>query len=299
MACSEWKVPFLPVKPWQMNLCVGCRSERTRASAIVQGKDVRSKISTIRLVEGGGLRRVAERRPVTAAQITVHGHERGCRELFARANKKSAPPKVPSPASSLLNLEAGPRPPLRNRFRVTGCPISGHAEALPSRPTGDLRSRSSFHLKPFHFRSVGTLPRRQVLLPNHHLSGDRARPQMGVTPPRPTAATIFCAASSRSSAGITFEAGAADDRLAEVDSSPLQRHHRRAPAGRFTLLHGGDHALGDRTSHFMMPPKMLTKMSAARCRDLAVMIFEGGHVIFDGLGQRSPPTSRKLAVAAP
>ena len=58
-----------------------------------------------------------------------------------------------------------------------------------------------------------------------------------------TASTIFCAASSRSSAEKHVEPGFLDDLLAELDIGAFEPHHQRHFQADF--LHGGDHAFGD------------------------------------------------------
>ncbi len=58
-----------------------------------------------------------------------------------------------------------------------------------------------------------------------------------------TALTIFCAASSRSSAGITLRPGFTDDFLAEFDIGAFEAHDQRNLEADF--LDRGDHAFGD------------------------------------------------------
>ena len=74
-------------------------------------------------------------------------------------------------------------------------------------------------------------------------SVDEDRHQRAPCAAERTAATIFCAASSRSSAGMTLRPDFAQDLLAEIDVGAFEAHHQRHLEA--DLLHRGDHALGD------------------------------------------------------
>jgi hypothetical protein len=109
-------------------------------------------------------------------------------------------------------------------------------------------------------------------------------------PPR-TAFTIFCAASSRSSAGITLRP---DSRMICLPSSTLVPSRRTTRGTCRPTVFTAAITPRAMTSHFMMPPKMLTRMPFTF--GSAVMILKAA-VTFSS--EAPPPTSRKFAGSSP
>ena len=102
-----------------------------------------------------------------------------------------------------------------------------------------------------------------------------------------TALTIFCAASSRSSAGITLQAGFGEDRLALLDVvafEPDDERHFQAVSFTAATMPVA------MTLQSMMPPKMFTRMP---------FTFGSAEMILNAAVTCSllapPPTSRKFA----
>ena len=106
-----------------------------------------------------------------------------------------------------------------------------------------------------------------------------------------TASTIFCAASSRSSAGMTLRPDVGDDRLAELDVGAFEAHDQRHFEADF--LDRGDHAFGDHVAFHDAAEDI-----DQNAFDLRVGgdDLEGGRDLFL---VAPPPTSRKLAGSAP
>src|ERR1039458_648563 len=106
-----------------------------------------------------------------------------------------------------------------------------------------------------------------------------------------TALTIFCAASSRSSADVTLSLDSAMIFLPRSTLVPS----RRTTSGTFNPISFTAATTPSAiTSHFMMPPKMLTRMPFTFGSE--VMILNAA-VTFSFVAP--PPTSRKLAGAMP
>src|SRR5262249_17238088 len=106
-----------------------------------------------------------------------------------------------------------------------------------------------------------------------------------------TALTIFCAASSRSSAGVTLSFDLAMISLPRstlVPSSPPPSGPLRPPSSTAATTPSAI------TSHLMMPPKILTRMPFTL--GSAVMILKAA-ATFSSLAP--PPTSRKFAGSSP
>src|SRR5262249_36174291 len=146
-----------------------------------------------------------------------------------------------------------------------------------------------------HFGAIGNrlLGVKRAGIAGNALADDlgRAVDENGHQAASLTAFTIFCAASSRSSAGITFSF---DSRSIFLPGSTLVPSRRTTKGTwRPTSLTAATTPSAI-TSHFMMPPKMLMRMP--RTFGSAVMILKAA-VTFSLLAP--PPTSRKLAGAPP
>src|SRR5262249_17575206 len=108
---------------------------------------------------------------------------------------------------------------------------------------------------------------------------------------RLTAATIFCAASSRSSADVTLRL---DSAMIFLPSSTLVPSSRTTSGTRKPTSLTAATTPSAITSHFMMPPKILTRIPLTLGSE--VMILKAA-ATFSLVAL--PPTSRKLAGVSP
>src|SRR5579864_833209 len=165
----------------------------------------------------------------------------------------------------------------------------GEKAALPSPLRGGVGGGG--HLTGQH-RSLGTP------LPDPPPHGGReprepVQASIGHHPPQPffTALTIFCAASSRLSAGTTLRP---ESRMIFLPCSTLVPSSRTTSGTLRPTCFTAATTPSAMTSHFMMPPKILTSMPFTL--GSAVMILNAA-ATFSLLAL--PPTSRKFAGAMP
>src|SRR5690606_36123668 len=169
------------------------------------------------------------------------------------------------------------------------CPAAGPGGPFAGRPRSVLRRMACRrHCNPF---TMPVIDHWRPALHDRLQQATRPACWFMVGPQPFIAATMFLAASSRSSAGMTFR--------------PLSRriflpNSTLVPSGRTTrgTLRPTSFTAATTpsaiTSHFMMPPKMLTRMPLTA--GSAVMILKAAVTFsFDA----PPPTSRKFAGSAP
>src|SRR4029077_15168175 len=146
-----------------------------------------------------------------------------------------------------------------------------------------------------HFGAVGD---RLLGMKGAVLAGEALADDLGVVAEEDghyaasfTALTIFCAASSRSSAEVTLRLDLA---MMSLPSSTLVPSSRTTSGTRKPTSFTAATTPSAMTSHFMMPPKMLTRMPFTLWSD--VMILNAAATLsFVAL----PPTSKKFAGAMP
>src|ERR1700742_4302479 len=146
---------------------------------------------------------------------------------------------------------------------------------------------------------LGAIGNRRFRMERAVLAGESLADDLGVAvdqnrhyrAPLATALTIFCAASSRSSAGSTLRPLS---RMIFLPCSTLVPSSRTTSGTLSPTSRTAAVTPSAMTSHFMMPPKMLTRMPFSL--GSAVMILKAA-ATFSLLAL--PPTSRKFAGAMP